>query len=283
MEAATVRERLARTRLQFVRFEHAHGLTLLGDDILHGRRHVLWFPQPSCAAMVCPSLPFRFIQVSSHSDGGSEPWAERETKWNYYYLRSSLTYDDFFGAHILSQGAIYQYVMGFQGAARDPLQHALPFLFSDPWIVKQVLRYTLKEVRADGSIPYAIVGHGAVACMTSDNSSDMPLWLLWAVSEYVLATRDKAFLKERIPAALVPGSSPSTVRQLLARCYRHVVEDVGTGEHGLMRMLQDDWNDALVMSWAQHAIKECVARGESVLNSGSSRNPGPSSGAMDIC
>jgi hypothetical protein len=197
----------------------------------------------------------------------SEPWAERETKWNYYYLRSSLTYDDFFGEHILSQGAIYQYVMGFQGAARDPLQHALPFLFSDPAIVKQVLHYTLKEVRADGSIPYAIVGHGAVAPMTSDNSSDMPLWLLWAVSEYVLATRDKAFLDERISAKLVPGASPSTVRELLARCYRHLIEDVGTGEHGLMRMLQDDWNDALVMSWAQRATKECVAKGESVLNS----------------
>lgn len=197
----------------------------------------------------------------------SEPWVERETKWNYYYLRSSLTYDDFFGEHILSQGAIYQYVMGFQGAARDPLQHALPFLFSNPWIVKEVLRYTLKEIRADGSVPYGIVGHGVVACMTSDNSSDMPLWLLWAVSEYVLATRDKAFLDERIPAALVPGSSPSTVRELLARCYRHIVDDVGTGEHGLMRMLQDDWNDALVMTWAQRAIKECVAQGESVLNS----------------
>ena len=38
--------------------------------------------------------------------------------------------------------------MGFQGAARDPLQHALPFLFSDPDLVKEVLRYTLREVRS---------------------------------------------------------------------------------------------------------------------------------------
>ena len=52
--------------------------------------------------------------------------------------------------------------MGFQGAARDPLQHALPFLFSDPHIVKEILRYTLKEVRPDGSIPYGIVGHGII-------------------------------------------------------------------------------------------------------------------------
>ena len=29
--------------------------------------------------------------------------------------------------------------------------------------------------------------------------SDQELWLLWVLSEYVLATRDKAFLEERIP------------------------------------------------------------------------------------
>ncbi len=83
-----------------------------------------------------------------------EPWIEREVTWNYYYLRSALTYDRFFGEHILSQAGIYQYSMGFQGAARDPLQHALPLIFSDPAIVKETLRYTLKEARADGSIPY---------------------------------------------------------------------------------------------------------------------------------
>ena len=121
-----------------------------------------------------------------------EPWVEREVTWNHYYLRSGFTYDDFFHEHIVSQASIYQYVMGFQGAARDPLQHALPFLFSDPDLVKEVLRYTLSEVRPDGSIPYGIVGHGMPMPTTSDNSSDMPLWLIWAVSEYVLATRNVA-------------------------------------------------------------------------------------------
>ena len=190
----------------------------------------------------------------------TEPWVKRETAWHYYYLRSSLTYDDYFGEHILSQGGIYQYSMGFQGAARDPLQHALPFLFSDPQIVKEVLHYTLKEVRADGSIPYAIAGHGIIAPISMDNSSDMPLWLLWAASEYVLATRDRAFLDEGI-------RGQGTVRDLLARCFKHLVDDVGVGEHGLMRMLNDDWNDALVLFWGQRTLKETVQKGESVLNS----------------
>jgi cellobiose phosphorylase len=191
----------------------------------------------------------------------AEPWVKRETAWHYYYLRSSLTYDAFFGEHILSQGGIYQYTMGFQGAARDPLQHALPFLFSDPQIVKEILRYTLKEVRADGSIPYGIVGHGVIAPLSMDNSSDMPLWLLWAASEYVLATRDTAFLDEGIGAGKTP------VRALLARCFQHLVKDVGPGEHGVMRMLNDDWNDALVLFWGQKTLKETVEKGESVLNS----------------
>ena len=202
-------------------------------------------------------------------DANAQPWISREVRWNSYYLRSSLTYDSFFHQHILSQGGIYQYVMGFQGAARDPLQHVLPFILSDPDIVKDILRYTLKEVRQDGSIPYGIVGHGAVMPVTSDNSSDIPLWLLWTASEYVLATRDAAFLDEEIPTWPLygPAAGRETVRNLLARCFRHLVSDVGVGEHGLMRMLNDDWNDALVTFWALRALGECVEKGESVLNS----------------
>ena len=197
-----------------------------------------------------------------------EPWVEREVAWNHYYLRSGFSYDSFFSEHIVSQAAVYQYVMGFQGAARDPLQHALPFVFSDPALVKEVLRYTLREVRDDGSIPYGIVGYGMPMPTTSDNSSDMPLWLIWATSEYVLATRDASFLDAEVLTVFGKNPGKASVRSLLARCYRHITDDVGTGEHGLMRMLQDDWNDALVNAWSTQAqAKEVIDKGESVLNS----------------
>jgi len=197
-----------------------------------------------------------------------EPWVEREITWHHYYLRSGMTYDDFFHQHIISQGAIYQYVMGFQGAARDPLQHVLPFAFSDPDLVKEVLRYTLKQVRGDGSIPYGIVGHGMPMPTTSDNSSDMPLWLLWVASEYILATRDTGFLDSQIVTVYGANAGRDSVRNLLARCYRHLTDDVKTGQHGLMRMLDDDWNDALSNGWVPPAEKkEVVEIAESVLNS----------------
>jgi hypothetical protein len=198
----------------------------------------------------------------------TEPWVERETTWNNYYLRSGLTYDDFFHHHIVSQASIYQYVMGFQGAARDPLQHSLPFIFSDPQIVKDVLQYTLKEVHADGSIPYGIVGHGMPMPTTSDNSSDMPLWLLWVTSEYVLATRDTAFLDAKVVPIYGVRAEGETIRNLLTRCYRHLIDDVKIGQHGLMRMLRDDWNDGLENAWVPQASQqECVEKSESVLNS----------------
>jgi hypothetical protein len=198
----------------------------------------------------------------------SEPWIGRETTWNNYYLRSGFTYDDFFHHHIISQASIYQYVMGFQGAARDPLQHSLPFIFSDPQIVKEILQYTLKQVRADGSIPYGIVGHGMPMPTTSDNSSDMPLWLLWVASEYVLATRDIAFLEAKVVPIYGVRAEGETVRNLLTRCYRHLIYDVKTGQHGLMRMLRDDWNDGLENAWVPQASQpECAEKSESVLNS----------------
>jgi hypothetical protein len=203
----------------------------------------------------------------------SEPWAERETSWHNYYLRSNLTYDNFFHEHILSQGHVYQYIIGFQGAARDPLQHALPFIFSNPEIVRAVVRYTLKEIQADGSIPYGIVGSG-VPMPAIFHPSDQEMWLLWSASEYVLATRDKSFLDENIPVypRQVASSTDPTVRDLLQRSYTHLTQDIGVGKHGLMRLSNGDWNDEVVVfrsataSEASSGEGEVRQQAESVLN-----------------
>ncbi len=198
----------------------------------------------------------------------AEPWVERETAWSSYYLRSGLTFDSFFGEHILSQGAGYQYLAGLQGAARDPLQHVLPFIFTDPSIVREVLRYTLKEIQPDGSLPYGIVGSGVpMPCIY--RPSDAQLWLLWLASEYVLATRDKAFLEEKIPAAprTQAHSDDPTVLDLLSRSYVHLTSTIGVGQHGLLRLLNGDWNDSIVHTHLTPAeATEVREHTESVLN-----------------
>lgn len=196
------------------------------------------------------------------------PWVEREAVWSSYYLRSGLTYDSFFHEHILSQGASYQYLAGLQGAARDPLQYALPFVFTDPGVVREILRYTLREIQPDGSIPYAIVGHGVpMPCVYQP--SDLELWLLWVASEYVLATRDRDFLHERIPMypRQLPSADDPTVLDLLSRSFAHFTTTIGVGKHGLQRIFNGDWNDSIVythLTPEQRAVTTKV--GESVLN-----------------
>ncbi|MFX1301763.1 MAG: GH36-type glycosyl hydrolase domain-containing protein [Promethearchaeota archaeon] len=197
-----------------------------------------------------------------------EPWINRELKWHNYYLRSAMTYDSFFQEHILSQGLIYQYIMGFQGAIRDPLQHVKPFLYIQPEIVKEVLRYSLKEVREDGEIPYSIIGFG----MTFDwvKASDFELWLLWLASEYVLITRDASFLDEEISTYPLYGrkAGKSYVRELLYRCYIHFTEITGTGRHGIQRLSAGDWNDTILLGLVPNEkLSEVRKNGESVLNS----------------
>ena len=199
---------------------------------------------------------------------GSEPWVERETAWSSYYLRSGFTYDSFFREHILSQGASFQYLAGLQGAARDPLQHVLPFIFTDPGLVREVLRYTLKEIQPDGSIPYGIVGSGVpMPCIY--RPSDLELWVLLLAAEYVLATKDKSFLEEKI--STYPRRELSTddlsVRELLSRCYERISNGVGIGQHGLMRLSNGDWNDSIVVNNVTPAqAAEIRQHGESVLN-----------------
>ncbi|SEB50088.1 GH36-type glycosyl hydrolase domain-containing protein [Terriglobus roseus] len=196
------------------------------------------------------------------------PWIEREIAWNAGYLRSALTYDSFFREHILSQGAGYQYLAGLQGAARDPLQHALPLVFTEPDIVRGILRYTLKEIQPEGSLPYGIVG-SSVPMPCRYLPSDSELWVLWLASEYVLATRDVAFLDEKV-STYPSGSAPQparTIRELLAHCFQHITERIGTGEHGLQRILNGDWNDSIVVNrLTPEQVAEITAHGESVLN-----------------
>ncbi len=197
-----------------------------------------------------------------------DPWVERETSWNNYYLRSNLTYDGFFREHILSQGHVYQYIVGFQGAARDPLQHALPFVFTDPAIARGIVRYTLKEIQPDGSIPYGIVGNGYPEPGIY-HPSDLEMWLLWLASECVLANRDKAFLDERIPLFPRQEAAPGdpTVHELLGRAFTHLVEGIGVGVHGVARLSNGDWNDEVVVAHVPLGKQgEIRQKGESVLN-----------------
>lgn len=195
-------------------------------------------------------------------------WIDREMAWNYYYLRGNLTYDSFFREHILSQGHVYQYLLGAQIAMRDPLQHALPFILNDPGIVREHILYTVKMMKDDGEIPYGITGFGHYVPVEL-HPSDHELWLIWLASEYVLATKDAGFLNQLVETYPIynVNNQKETVLELLKKVYKHFTLISGTGKHKLQRLSNGDWNDGVVSAYVKNDDKPAVQKeGESVLN-----------------
>jgi cellobiose phosphorylase len=86
----------------------------------------------------------------------------------------------------------------------------LPMIWSDPALARDVIEYSAEEQPAGtGAVPYGMLS----LCRRFDlgTSDDMDQWLLWAASEYVLATRDLAFLKQEVPYWGVPCLGPSGI------------------------------------------------------------------------
>jgi len=157
--------------------------------------------------------------------------------------------------------------MGFQGAARDPLQHVMPFIFTNPGMAREVLRYTAKSILPDGTVPYGICGNGAIM-ITPFLSGDLEVWFLWTLSEYILATKDLSVLSEKVVTYPYRGEpqKEDTILNLAQRAFDHFLTFVGTGTHGLPRILGGDWNDNVVVGNTDPAEQERIYKeGESVL------------------
>ena len=131
-------------------------------------------------------------------------WVGRELAWHNYMLRAGTTFDDFFGEFTVNQATGYLYEDGLNAAARDPLQHVLPLIATHPETARGVLRTTLKQmVKPDAwpqgfqrdLLPYSLMSHGLVWPDRERGPSDLDLWALLTAAEYVLETKDTAFLR----------------------------------------------------------------------------------------
>jgi len=133
----------------------------------------------------------------------------------------------------------YEYGYGF----RDILQDILAVLPYDPESVKQMLMFTAEQMFSDGFAyhNFFVSAPGHKDFVTCDD----PLWLVYAVAEYIKATGDYDFLcqvvpycdeKENLPAA--NGSILEHLKLGLAKVWRQ-------SDNGLPYMLMADWNDDL--------------------------------------
>jgi len=193
------------------------------------------------------------------------PWAGREAAWHGYYLRSAQVRDDYFGARILPQGSAYGYVHGLHGAVRDYALAAVPLAFLDPDGARDNLRLIMQMTRANGVMYYSHAGFGkCTSAAMHDWPTDLPLFFLWALSEYVWASGARDFLDEVVPFYPRHDGASSTVRERVLLAWRYLRSEIGTGEHGLLRCGSGDWSDPI--SLMVESRRAFYRRGESGFN-----------------
>jgi hypothetical protein len=237
-----------------------------GFAVAGGGRQVSWFrfgiddgPPPGEPAAVHAASLAALRERLPEARADRAPEAAAEVGWHAALLTGGACADGRYGGHTLDQGSAYSFRHGFNGAARDPLQHALPLVYTEPDLALSVLRNTCAWAGPDGDLPYALDGHKR-PWSGPFRPSDQNLWALWLAAEYAAATGDLAAF-----AAPLPGGGVSLGANL-RRQFRFFTDVVGLGEHGHVRILNADWND-LALSEIDVDRQVMVEQGESVLNS----------------
>ena len=214
------------------------------------------------------------ISINFKINNNQYDWLNREIQWHNMYLNASITYDDYFNNHVLSQGGIYQYLMGANFCQRDTAMHMLPLIYSRPAIAREIAEFLLKGIKVDGSSMDGITGHGIervddyrmsirhstplinhfgeevaekfhfVDGISSVEArpSDQELFIMMSVCEYVLTTKDYDFLNLDIKDYMSRGKEVRKVIDILIAMFDYIKNDIGTGKNGLLRGLWMDWN-----------------------------------------
>lgn len=189
----------------------------------------------------------------------------REAAWHAYYLRSAQVRDDYFDATILPQGSAYSYIHGLHGAVRDYALATVPLTFLYPPGARDNLRLIMQMTRPDGVMFYSHTGVGmCTSAAMHDAPSDLPLWFLWALSEYSWATGDTTFLDESLPFYPKANGATSTVRERILLAWRYLRYQIGVGEHGMLRAGSGDWSDPISLMVKKRS--DFHKRGESGFN-----------------
>ena len=189
----------------------------------------------------------------------------RELTWHGYYLLSSANLEEYYGVHNIDQGAAYGYLQGLRGAARDSFINAVAATHLDPRLGREIIEYLLQtSTEQDAKISYATCNFGQITgAIVHEKPSDLDLWFLWALVEYVTATRDFAFLDASVAYHPVTAGKRATVRERVARSLDWMQKSVGFGEHGMFLLHTGDWNDGIKYLAADTAVLE--AKGESAF------------------
>ncbi len=209
---------------------------------------------------------------------GGNPALQREMAWHAYCLQAASVYNAYHDAHVVTQGSAYLYLHGLDGAPRDQVLFAMPLSYIRPDLARETLTLLMQITRGEtGAMSYAFSGHGLLdGALVHNKPSDLDLFFLLGLAEYVAATGDVGFLDKNVPFYPV-GSKPAsvngeTVLDHARVAFDHLMNGVGVGENGLIRVGDGDWADGVVIENAVARIflgvsyELSAASGESIPN-----------------
>ncbi len=174
----------------------------------------------------------------------------REQYWNTYVLEASAKYNEYFDETFIPQGMTYDYGWGLNAVARDHLHYSLSANYFNPPLAKSILRFVLKEMNPNGYYHYNVNGYG-YAVPNLWNPSDLQLHLFWATAEYLEKSNDYSFLLEKTPYYPKKINYSGTVIEKLKVAFDYLNDEISVGPHGLVKMLNADWNDQI---WNEQPI-----------------------------
>ena len=212
---------------------------------------------------VAPFFRKEWSRILSSLGDETDPLWKREMTWHAYVLEAMATYSEFYGETYIPQGQTYDYEMGLTAAPRDHLQHALAVCYTNPTLAKSCIRYVLKKMTTLGELPYTTNGLGHTS-NSAWNTSDQQLYLFFAIGEYLRITHDFAFLNETTEFLPLEAHHVGTTLEKLERAFSYLRDEVGTGSHGLVRLMNSDWSD---MIYSDTSVFRYFWTAESHMNS----------------
>ncbi|MHA1266305.1 MAG: GH36-type glycosyl hydrolase domain-containing protein [Candidatus Helarchaeota archaeon] len=195
----------------------------------------------------------------------SEPWITREVTWHSYYLRSATLYDNYYENHFLPQGNAYTFLHGANGAIRDYVLFLVPMIYLNPHLAREMIEYICRVMTPEGELPYALVGYGQnLGAIVHETSSDLHLFFLWGLLEYLYITRDFTFLAKKIPFYPLEQGITASVLDRIELSLKFLFQKVGIGEHGMLKVGSGDWSDGISLLVKNR--RALLKKGESTFN-----------------
>ncbi len=200
--------------------------------------------QTNKGAKYCSAFVDEWNDILPSFEKEKDQKLRQEMRWHAYCLESMATYSRYYHETKIPQGTVYDYDWGVHASARDNFQHLLPTIYYNPKLAKSGLKYMLERTTSFGEIRLIEKGNGY-----SDNeryfTSDQQLYFFRFLSEYLRVTKDYEILSCKVAPYPVAGERKVAVISFVEKCFIFLRDTIGIGEHGLIRLMNSDWNDTI--------------------------------------